>query len=89
MSALRALRTSTFASRSFTTTAARNYSLARMNLLGRVVQDTEVVTTPSGTEIGKYSVVVNNRGKDGSEHSSFFRVSAFDPRDSVRNLKKG
>ncbi|TGZ77807.1 putative ssDNA binding protein [Ascodesmis nigricans] len=90
MSALRALRSASIPNaRGFSTSAPRSFGIAKMNILGNLTNDVELTSTNSGLTVAKYSVAVDVRAKSGNDNTSFFRVSAFEPTDYVKNLKKG
>ena len=47
----------------------------RVLLIGRLTKDVELVKTPNGTSIAKFTLAVDNRGKDAG--ASFLNIVAF------------
>ncbi|KAG8623183.1 hypothetical protein KVT40_008159 [Elsinoe batatas] len=80
------------ASRQFSTTAPR--SLARMQLIGRLADKPELVSTQTGRELVRYALGVSAGPKDesGNRQTSWFRVASFTDgpqKDFLLNLPKG
>ncbi|KAF2755960.1 ssDNA binding protein [Pseudovirgaria hyperparasitica] len=76
-------------SRSFTTTRAQNS--ARMNIIGRLGAEPELVSTSTGRDLVRYVIGTDSGPKDNKK-TSWFRVACFDegPRkDYVLGLPKG
>jgi hypothetical protein len=66
--------------------------LARMNLIGRLAAEPELINTSTGREIVRYAVGVGY-GPAADRKTSWFRVVSFEDegprRDFVMNLPKG
>ena len=67
-------------------------NLARMNLIGRLAAQPEVLTTSGGRDVVRYALGVATGTRDNPE-TSWFRVSHFPhsdaQRDLMANLPKG
>ncbi|ROV98424.1 hypothetical protein VMCG_07101 [Cytospora schulzeri] len=79
-----------FAARAFSTTPAR--PIAKMTIVGNLVQTPELQGTSTGREILRYAVA-SNRGFGDNVKTSFFRVTSFENegprRDYFQTLPKG
>ncbi|TEB35392.1 hypothetical protein FA13DRAFT_1811110 [Coprinellus micaceus] len=96
-----AIRASTLRSsplRSFSTSAARRWDVARLTLVGTLVREPEVRTTRSEKEYVMYTVATNSYppgppGEDGrpTSNSTFHRVLSFNEASNryLQTLKKG
>jgi len=85
----RTLRISTTALRTFASTPAA--ALARMQLIGRLAAEPELLPTASGREVIRYAVGVE-AGPKGAREVSWFKVASFDEgprREFVMGLQKG
>ena len=84
------LRTSApFAARTFSSTPTQR--LARFNLIGRLGNSPEVVTTSTGREIVRYSVGTSS-GSAENKTTSWWNVAFFgdkERKDYVLNIPKG
>ncbi|PSK56573.1 single-stranded DNA-binding protein RIM1 [Elsinoe australis] len=85
-------RTLGAAQRSFSTTSPQ--SLARMQLIGRLADKPEVITTQTGRELVRYALGVSAGPKDesGNRQTSWFRVASFSEgpqKDYLLGLQKG
>jgi len=79
----RSLGRSATLARTFSTTA--RVQIAKITVVGNVGQDIEVTELPSGTVVGNYSVA-----STVGEKTSWFRITAFNPSEYVRErIKKG
>ncbi|KAJ0109533.1 ssdna binding protein [Diaporthe amygdali] len=78
------------AARAFSTTPAR--PLAKITLVGNLVQTPELQATSTGREILKYAVA-SNVGRGDNVRTSYFRVTSFEQegprRDYFQTLPKG
>lgn len=78
------------AARSFSTTPRA--SLARMNIIGRLAAEAELVNTSTGREMVRYSLGASFGPKDNRQ-TSWFRVACFDDegprREFLLSLPKG
>ncbi|KAH1493897.1 hypothetical protein LV164_004505 [Aspergillus fumigatus] len=87
---LRASSGAALSARSFSTSSPR--SIARMIITGRLAAEPELHTTSAGQDIIKYAVGTTF-GKGENRHTSWFRVSSFQPegsqRDFLLSLPKG
>ncbi|KAF2218416.1 hypothetical protein BDZ85DRAFT_253595 [Elsinoe ampelina] len=80
------------ASRQFSTSTP--WSLARMQLIGRLGDKPELVSTQTGRELVRYALGVSAGPKDesGNRQTSWFRVASFTDgpqKDFLLNLPKG
>ena len=73
--------------RSFSTSTARA-TFAKVEIIGRLGVDPEVVTTKDGKEYMKYTVGTSYKYKN-EDKVSWFRIVAFDTVDFLKTLKKG
>ncbi|KAI5303792.1 hypothetical protein KEM56_007188 [Ascosphaera pollenicola] len=83
------LATANAAARTFSTSAVRPY--ARVNLIGNLGNDPELVATSTGRELIRYTLAVQN-GRGDNAKTSWFRVSSFadgPQREFLLNLSKG
>jgi hypothetical protein len=91
-SALRSLYRPAFsgASRSFSTTQRASY--AKMQVIGRLAAQPEIVNTSTGRDMVRYSLASSYGPKD-NEKTSWWRVVSFQPagasRDYILGLPKG
>ncbi|KAL1862467.1 ssDNA-binding protein, mitochondrial [Diaporthe australafricana] len=78
------------AARAFSTTPAR--PLAKITVVGNLVQTPELQATSTGREVLKYAVA-SNTGRGENTKTSYFRVTAFENegprRDYFQTLPKG
>lgn len=78
------------AARAFSTTPAR--PLAKITVVGNLVQTPELQATSTGREVLKYAIA-SNTGRGENTKTSFFRVTAFENegprRDYFQTLPKG
>ncbi|TEY42721.1 hypothetical protein BOTCAL_0386g00070 [Botryotinia calthae] len=78
-------------SRNFST-SARNNSVAKLTLIGRLADKPEITATSQGQEIMKYAVGTST-GRGENQKTSWFRVVSFLPegpqRDFISSLEKG
>lgn len=78
------------AARAFSTTPAR--PLAKITIVGNLVQTPELQATSTGREVLKYAVA-SNTGRGDNTKTSYFRVSSFEAegprRDYFQSLPKG
>lgn len=88
--ARRAAAAPRFAARAFSTTPSR--PVARMTIVGHLADTPELQATSTGREILKYAVASNSGPKD-NRHTSWWRVTSFEPegprRDFLTSLPKG
>lgn len=81
------------AMRAFSTTSAR--SLAKMQLIGRLADQPELVDTSTGRQLVKYALGVSQgpRDESGNRSVSWFKIASFldegPQRDLLLNLPKG
>ncbi|KAF7191882.1 Single-stranded DNA-binding protein 1 [Pseudocercospora fuligena] len=81
------------AARAFSTTPAR--PLAKMQLIGRLADQPELVDTSTGRQLVKYALGVNKgpRDESGNQGVSWFKVASFldegPQRDLLLSLPKG
>ncbi|EQD24820.1 MAG: Single-stranded DNA-binding protein [Leptospirillum sp. Group IV 'UBA BS'] len=52
-------------------------SFNKVILMGHLVRDPELRATGGGTNVGSFSLAINNRGKDGKESVSYIDCVAF------------
>lgn len=78
------------AARAFSTTPSR--PLAKITIVGNLVQTPELQATSTGREVLKYAVA-SNTGRGDNTKTSYFRVSSFEAegprRDYFQTLPKG
>lgn len=78
------------AARAFSTTPSR--PLAKITIVGNLVQTPELQATSTGREVLKYAVA-SNTGRGDNTKTSYFRVSSFEAegprRDYFQSLPKG
>ncbi|KAH8783008.1 hypothetical protein F5883DRAFT_537620 [Diaporthe sp. PMI_573] len=88
--ARRAVAATPRAARAFSTTPAR--PLAKITIVGNLVQTPELQATSTGREVLKYAVA-SNTGRGENTRTSYFRVSSFEAegprRDYFQTLPKG
>lgn len=85
----RAANVTATTARSFSTTSPR--SVARISIIGNLVDTPELQTTSSGRTLVRYAVASNSGPKDNRQ-VSFFRVASFADggrRDYLLSLAKG
>lgn len=78
------------AARAFSTTPSR--PLAKITIIGNLVQTPELQATSTGREVLKYAIA-SNTGRGDNTKTSFFRVASFEAegprRDYFQTLPKG
>lgn len=78
------------AARAFSTTPSR--PIAKITIVGNLVQTPELQATSTGREVLKYAVA-SNTGRGDNTKTSFFRVASFEGegprRDYFQTLPKG
>lgn len=77
------------ASRAFSTTPRSQ--LARMQLIGRLAAEPELVNTSTGRDMVRYAIGVSSGPKD-DQQTSWYRIACFDEgprRDYLLTLPKG
>lgn len=88
--ARRAVAATPRAARAFSTTPSR--PLAKITIVGNLVQTPELQATSTGREVLKYAVA-SNTGRGENTRTSYFRVSSFEAegprRDYFQTLPKG
>ncbi|KAK1970342.1 single-strand binding protein family [Colletotrichum eremochloae] len=76
--------------RAFSTSPSHN--LARITIVGNLADTPELQATSTGREVIRYAVASNSGPRD-NRHTSWFRVTSFEPegprRDFLQNLPKG
>jgi single-stranded DNA-binding protein len=80
---------SAFSARTFSSSPVAR--LARINIIGRLAADPELVTTSSGQEIVRYAVGTNT-GSGDSQKTSWWKVASFQEggsKDYLLGLGKG
>ncbi|ROT38796.1 nucleic acid-binding protein [Sodiomyces alkalinus F11] len=86
----RVIATPRLAARSFSTTSPRG--VARITIVGNLADTPELQATSTGHEVLKYAIASNSGPRD-NRHTSWFRVSSFEPqgprRDYLQSLPKG
>jgi hypothetical protein len=88
-SVFRRVATLPSAARAFST--SQRASLARMQVIGRLTKEPELVNTSTGKEMIRYAVASDSGPKD-NRFTSFFRVANFSEgaqKDFVLSLPKG
>ncbi|POS81544.1 hypothetical protein DHEL01_v200061 [Diaporthe helianthi] len=88
--ARRAVAATPLAARAFSTTPAR--PLAKITIVGNLVQTPELHATSTGREVLKYAVA-SNHGRGENAKTSYFRIASFEGegprRDYFQTLPKG
>ena len=92
MQSLRSFPRALSATRAFSTTTPR--SLARMQLIGRLADQPELVPTSTGREISRFALGVSTGPKDetGNRPTSWFNIGSFvegPQRELLLSLPKG
>lgn len=92
MQSLRSLPRAASAARAFSTTTPRH--LAKMQLIGRLADQPELMPTSTGRELIRYSLGVSStqRDENGNRATSWFKVASFvegAQRDLLLSLPKG
>ncbi|KAK2000930.1 ssDNA binding protein [Colletotrichum falcatum] len=77
-------------SRAFSTSPSHN--VARITIVGNLADTPELQATSTGREVIRYAVA-SNSGSRENRHTSWFRVTSFEPegprRDYLQSLPKG
>lgn len=92
MQSLRSLPRAASSVRAFSTTVPR--PLAKMQLIGRLAEQPELMPTSTGRELVRYALGVSGTSKDenGNKPISWFKVASFvegAQRDLLLSLPKG
>ncbi|RDL40637.1 uncharacterized protein BP5553_00616 [Venustampulla echinocandica] len=92
MSSFLLRRAATTTARSFSTSASRPASFAKITIVGRLGDVPELQATSTGKELLKYNVGTSSGPKD-NQQTNWFRVASFLPegpqRDYIAGLEKG
>ena len=92
MQSFRSLPRAASSIRSFSTTVPR--PLAKMQLIGRLAEQPELMPTSTGREIVRYAIGVNGsqRDENGNRPTSWFKIASFaegPQRELLLSLPKG